>query len=137
MFGPSRLARPPSGLCHRSCVLGEWDFNKGAVMSLSTAEQAELAGVVQPALIGFLARCIGMDPDRPGQSAEDLRRELNKTMEFRCQVVSALAAHGRPLSAHRGEGAAVQVYFTPCHSPPSGPKLDMHIRTHPIAPYST
>ena len=118
-------------------MLGEWDFNKGAVMSLSVAERTELDCVVQPALIGYLARCIGMDPDRPGQSAEDLRRELNKTMEFRCQVVSALAAHGRPLSAHRGEGAAVQVYFTPCHAPPSGPKLDMHIRTHPIAPYST
>ena len=95
---------------------------------------------MQPALIGFLARCIGMDPDRPGQSAEDRRLELNERMEFRssCQVVSALAAHGRPPSAHRGEGAAVQVHrdFTP-GSPPSGPKLDMHIRTHPIAPYST
>ena len=69
-------------------MLGEWDLNKGAVMSLSVAEQAELEGVVQPALIGFLARCIGMDPDRPGQSAEDRRRVLNKKMEFRFQVRS-------------------------------------------------
>ena len=69
-------------------MLGEWDLNKGAVMSLSLAERTELEDAVQPALIAFLARCIGMDPDRPGQSAEDRRRVLNKKMEFRFQVRS-------------------------------------------------
>ena len=76
-------------------MLGEWDFDKGAVMSLSITERNELEGVVQPALIAFLARCIGMDPDRPGQSAEDRRRELDKKLEFRLQVVSALRTAGR------------------------------------------